>query len=665
MSVKSVNNEMECVGIEDLGVRDFLDDVIAELGGSPREGQRIMVDCVEYALVHGENALIQAGTGTGKSLGYLVPSILWAKKNDTRVVVSTATLALQRQIMVKDAPLVSRVLRERTGQRAVVSLLKGWSNYGCRAKIYEKNYDDALFSKDTARFGATKIGTEVKRLRGWLKKSKTGDRDDVPFSFSSEAWAQVSISKQECRGRLCSEYEDCFARKARSSASRSDVVVTNHAVLALETVGNSLIPSKDAYVIDEAHELVDRVTQQLTVELSADVIARTYKQLDSCGVMIADMGDVADDMKIILRDMPEGVVKELPYELHDSLLMLKGYLVEAFKLIENLPDEKKKEKEKKAKAKLYAEVLYDAVVPFLGEKAEDNEVRWIEERKGVPFLCSTPVDVATILKNGIFSETPSILTSATLKLGGSFDAIAARIGFAFPDSRVWKAVDVPSPFDPRRQGICYIASHLPEPAKGIISDDVLDEIVRLMKASSGGAMGLFTSWTSARRAHEYVSKRIDTPILLQGEAPTASLVKEFRDDPSVSLFGTRSLWQGIDVPGLTNRLVIVDKIPFPPPNDPLVRARTDLARTRGENAFFSVSVFSAALQLAQGVGRLVRSVDDRGVVALLDSRIAYKGYGKFLLNSLPNFWRTEDRELVEGSLRNLAQAAMEECFKEE
>ena len=642
----------------------LLEAIVASLGGRRREGQERMAHAVADALEDEGHLLVQAGTGTGKSIGYLAPAMAWAVEGGHRVVVSTATLALQRQIVTKDAPLVAEQVAEATGQAPIVKVLKGWSNYACMRKVYSGEVDaDALISSAEAKYGATATGEEVVRAREWAKASETGDRDDLVPGVDGRVWAQISTSKPECIGDKCPHAKECFARSAREEAAGADIVVTNHALLTIQATGTPVLPEAEAYIVDEAHELADRATAQLTATMSAGDLRALARLLRKERIVASEIEDWADSLEDILDALPEERLEDIPAGLHDVLVALRGSLQEAADDVSQLKGDSEKEAASKNAARSRLRDLIDVIDQLLSDGiAEGSLVPWISRsNQDRSYLSVAPLDVAAALADGLFCEMPAVLTSATLALGDSFDHAARQVGFSLPSQGPWTGLDVGSPFDPSKQGILYVASDLPEPGRGPMAEKTRMRMLDLIEASRGGALCLFTSWAAAQDAAEEARAALDFPILVQGEENLPQLIEEFRADEEACLFGTRSLWQGVDVPGLTNRLVIIDRIPFPPPSDPLIEARSIAARKARLSDFAVVSMPAAALLLAQGAGRLLRADTDRGVVALLDSRITSRRYGSYMRAAMPAFWYTEDFEVASAALGRLAEAAFKDA----
>lgn len=631
--------------------------VIDSMNGTTREGQETMAHAVYETLIDGAHLLVQAGTGTGKSFGYLVPALLWNAKTSQRVIISTATLALQRQIMTSDAPRVAAAIGEITGTQPRVALLKGWNNYICLRKANGGYPEDGtLLSRAEGEVGATATGEEVVRARDWAMVTDTGDRDDLVPGVSDRAWAQVSIPKAECIGEKCPLRASCFPVLARAQADEADIVVTNHAMLGVAATKTPVLPEADAYIIDEAHDLVDRVTNQLTRSLSKGDITGVVRMLRTAKILPGPLEDTAEDLAEVLASLGEERLTSIPAPLIDVVTRLLGQVQDVGEEVSTLSTSNEDlATSKQILRSRLGEIAHVCEGILSGEVDDETLVAWVSQiPDGPSFLNLAPLDVAAPIADELFEGKPVVLTSATLKIGGKFDAIASKVGFAFPSQGPWEGIDVGSPFDPQRQGVLYIAQNLAEPGKDGYGQEHLDEIVELVRSSRGGALALFTSRAASDRAVEYVRERVDLPFFAQGEDQLSTLVEKFAADPHASLFGTLSLWQGVDVPGLTNRLVIIDRIPFPRPNDPLMQARKAHVDAHQGNGFMQVTAAHAALLLAQGAGRLLRRVDDRGVVAILDPRLVRKRYGSYLMASIPRMWYTSERDVVCGVLGRLA-----------
>ena len=648
---------------------EALDGAVRRLGGGPREGQREMTRRVARAIASGTHLLAQAGTGTGKSLAYLVPAMVRAVENGERAVVSTATLALQRQIMTRDAPLAADAVEALTGRRPEVALLKGWQNYLCRHRVaggYPDDEGDALFAASAAAGGAggAGLGEQVVRLREWAGRTDTGDRDDLVPGVSDRAWAQASVSRAECLGPACPFHDDCFPASAREAAARADVVVTNHAMLGVVVAGNpGVLPEHDLLVVDEAHALADRVRSQGAASLSASAVARAAATARKrASVVVSDLEAAGQGLQAALAALPdERLNAGPPPALGEALSALEG----AARAVLTSVREAARTKGAQgggadaggvALARTAVSDLVDVVERMTSDSvAQHRDVAWVERpRMGTepPRLTLAPIDVAGPVADALFDERVAVLTSATLALGGGFEPMARDLGLTLAEAP-WEGVDVGTPFDYARQGILYTPVHLARPGRGI-SEAALDEVLALTEASRGGMLGLFSSRRAAEEAARVLRGATDLTVYAQGEDQLPALVEAFAADEDSCLVGTLSLWQGVDVPGRTCRLVIIDRIPFPRPDDPVAQARSEAVAAAGGNGFMSVAATHAALLLAQGAGRLIRRAEDRGVVAVLDPRLRTARYGAFLARSMPPLWPTRDRDVVLGALGRLA-----------
>lgn len=635
----------------------ILTAAIEAIDGDERPGQTEMAAEVARTIDDGEHLLVQAGTGTGKSLGYLAPALAALSENpEGRVVIATATLALQAQLANKDIPAAVAACEQVTGKVIRHAVVKGRSNYACLLRVREGGgvEQDALVPDPAA---TTAAGAEVVALRTWAEEQATegglADRDDAP-SHGPQSWAQVSVPVRECLGaQRCPFGSECFVEASRDRARQSQLVVTNHALLAIDALhGGTALPEYDTAVIDEAHELVARVTGAASVELSPQQVERVAKRCltwltDETGLAFLD---AADTLQLGLDGAEVGRV-----------LDPDAAIVAAFRSVRDAARKATsglgggEEDADRRQAQAAAQEVFDIAERMAG--LSEFDVIWVSERErfGRQANCA-PLTVAGLLRSKIFDEHPVVLTSATLRIGGDFAAVAASVGLEGKDPAPWRGIDVGSPFDYRRQGILYVAKHLPPPHRDGISPEVLAEIAELVWAAGGRTLGLFASQRAAETAA--VHCRIQIPgrtILCQGDAHLAELTKAFVADDEASLFGTLSLWQGIDVPGDTCRLVIIDKIPFPRPDDPLMQARQRAVAEAGGNGFMAVAATHAGLLLAQGSGRLIRTLTDRGVVAVLDPRLVTARYGNYLRASMPDFWMTTDSETAIASLRRLGE----------
>lgn len=637
-------------------------------GGAARPGQQAMVQAIEEAVRNREHLLVQAGTGTGKSLAYLTPALLV----DGPVVVSTATLALQNQLVEHDLPRLADAVEPVLGRRPTFAVLKGRHHYLCLAKMEhadEEGPSDTLFDdappRATQWLGeAGRLGKQIQRLQAWADKTATGDRDELDPGVDDTAWRQVSMPARDCVGAArCPYGADCFAEASRARAREADVVVTNHSLLAVDMLAErNIVPPHKLLVVDEAHELADRVSSAAQAELTPDAVERAAKRarpLISPATAEA-LSEAADALTVGLADVPAGrLTGGLPPLLAQAVILLDKALRAALDAVGDIKSDDP-DPVRKQQAKATLDDLSGTAQRLLEES--DFDVAWVEKSdlgSGRRALVVAPLSVAGTLATKLYEDRTVVATSATLTLGGRFDTVARSLGLpATADQSSgdgWQSLDVGSPFDYPKQGILYVAAHLPRPAASGLPDAAGEELLKLVTALGGRALGLFSSRRAATQAAELVRARTDLPVLLQGEESLPLLVRKFREDRSSCLFGVMSLWQGVDVPGDACQLVLIDRLPFPRPDEPLAAARAAAVDASGGSGFASVSVPIAAVRLAQGVGRLIRSTGDKGVVAVLDSRLeTARGYGAFLRKSLPPFWYTTRPEVALGALKRLA-----------
>ncbi len=652
-------------------VTQLLASAVAALGGKERSGQLQMATAVAHAFDNGEHLAVQAGTGTGKSLAYLVPSISHALSDDNPVVVSTATIALQRQLVNRDLPQLVEALTDELPRAPRFALLKGRQNYLCLNKIHNGSAaDDETPGELFQPQAKTALGRDVQRLTEWASTTESGDRDDLKPGVVDRSWSQVSVSSRECLGMArCPFGTECFAEKARATAGQADVVVTNHALLAIDAVTDSaVLPEHSLLVVDEAHDLVDRVTAVATGELTATTLGVASRRITRLiEPELAQRWERASaTFTAAIHDISAGRIDHLDDELATDITALRDAANAARSAIDVSPTDPKAAASRAEAVASLAEIADTAariLASFAPAIPDRTDVVWLdhEENRGSTrtVLRVAPLSVAGLLRTRLFANSTAVLTSATLTIGGSFDAMAAAWGLADDDEGepTWRGLDVGSPFEHAKAGILYVASHLPPPGReGTGSTEQLNEIADLVTAAGGRTLGLFSSMRAARAAADAMSERLSTPVLCQGDDSTATLVERFAADEATSLFGTLSLWQGVDVPGPSLSLVIIDRIPFPRPDDPLLSARQRAVAAAGGNGFMAVAASHAALLLAQGAGRLLRRIDDRGVVAVLDSRMATARYGGYLRASLPPYWPTTDSQAVRAALSRLSSA---------
>ena len=660
-------------------VRSALDAAVVAIGGQPRDGQIEMAEAVANALSDRHHLLVQAGTGTGKSLAYLVPALVHGKK----VLVATATLALQRQLIERDLPKIKGALEKELKRDISFAIYKGVGNYVCLQKMNNAPDDP----ETQAVLEISSLESDAKRLRAWAQsKGATGDRDDAP-DVDRRVWAANSVSGRECMGADdCPSGSKCFAALAKAKAQTADIVVTNHTLLAIEIVdSHPILPERDAIILDEAHEFMDRTTQAVTEELTAARVSRAANMarkhmpgkasdafFKAAEKFAASINDYADDLKA--DPVKAGRLDKLPSQLEAPLRAVKEAVSAVSALIaadaEIIDPNSMAER---ARVKGALNEINQTATKLL--KPGHTHVLWFEPTYSTLYLA--PLAVSDVLRGNLLTQTPVIATSATLTVGKSFDAIAKNIGFVIAgkndeeneedeseadekgmmDPANLQILDVGSPFDFANQGMLYLPKDLPEPGRDGPSKEALTELGELIEAAGGRTLALFSSWRGVEMADEHLRKvlaELKLPIITQRRGDSVGpLVEKFAKDERSILLGTISLWQGIDVPGPSCTLVAIDRIPFPRPDEPVLSARAAEADAAGGSGFMQISLPRAALLLAQGTGRLIRSLDDRGVVAILDSRIVNKRYGSLLLNSMPPFWRTHDGEVIKEALRRL------------
>ena len=660
-------------------VRRALDAAVAAIGGSPRDGQIEMAEAVANALSDRHHLLVQAGTGTGKSLAYLVPALVHGKK----VLVATATLALQRQLVERDLPKIKAALDKELNRDISFAIYKGVGNYICLQKMNNAPNDPEA----QAVLEVSSLEGDAKRLRAWAQSANaTGDRDDAP-DVDRRVWSANSVSGRECMGAdECPSGSKCFAALAKAKAQTADIVVTNHTLLAIEIVdSHPILPERDAIVLDEAHEFMDRTTQAVTEEITAARVARAanmarkhlpgkasdalYKASEK---FAKALGEYADDLKA--DPTKAGRLEKLPSTLEAPLRAIKEAVASVTALISadaQIIDPNSMAERARVKGALN-EVSQTATKLL---KPGHTHVLWFEPTYSTLYLA--PLAVSDVLRGNLLTQTPVIATSATLTVCKSFDAIAKNIGFVIGgknedeveddeergekkgvmDPANLQILDVGSPFDFANQGMLYLPKDLPEPGRDGPSREALTELGELIQAAGGRTLALFSSWRGVEAADEHLREvlaELKLPIITQRRGDSVGpLVDKFAKDEKSILLGTISLWQGIDVPGPACTLVVIDRIPFPRPDEPVLSARAAEADAAGGSGFMQISLPRAALLLAQGTGRLIRSLDDKGVVAILDSRIVNKRYGSILLNSMPPFWRTSDGAVIKEALRRL------------
>ncbi len=621
----------------DSNVRNVLDAVTHALpDGEERAGQAEMAVAVGRAIADRRPLIVQAGTGTGKSLAYLVPAIV----SGVKVVIATATKALQDQLAGKDLPF----LAEHVDRPFTFSVLKGRSNYVCLQRVHEAEADVAQGTLEGTT--DTTVSQEVRRLAQWAATSSSGDRAELDVEPSPQAWAAVSVGPRECPGAAnCPRGEVCFAEQARAAAAAADVVVVNTHLYGLNLeAGGALLPEHDLVIIDEAHQFEDVVSATFGLELFA---GRFTNLARITAAILADPASVADLEQAATRladALAEQVGRRLrgamDQDLADALDFGRVRVEAVLGAVRSVPDDgpgdvgARKQRALKAAGTLIDDLDYVADVPV-------THVAWVEGSADSPVLRVAPVDVAEVLREALWKGPTAVLTSATIPV-----TLGERLGL---EAGAFDELDVGSPFDYEHHALLYCAAHLPDPRHATYDEASQAEIEALVVAAGGRTLALFTSYRAMNAAADALRPRLPWPILTQNDLPKPALIARFSEDEPTSLFATMGFWQGIDVPGPSLSLVIIDRLPFPRPDDPLLQARRDRARA---DAFRTVDLPRAATMLAQGAGRLIRSTTDRGVVAVLDPRLATSAsYRWDLVRGLPPMRRTRDRGEAEAFLR--------------
>lgn len=594
-----------------------------------------MAEAVESALADGRHLIVEAGTGTGKTLAYLIPAILHGK----RVVISTGTKNLQEQLFFKDIPF----LQKHFPRPFSACYMKGRSNYLCRQKLYDAEREPILSGLEEV--------ADYQVIRNWEQSTETGDRAEIrKLPEGSTAWAKLDARADLCTGQKCKQFERCFLTLMHQRAFESDIVIVNHhlffadlAVKGRADEAEGIIPEYSAVIFDEAHEIEDVAGQYFGVgassyqfeELVRDVnsVARR-KEASSLELdrVLMSVGDHSARFFDIFGDADgrRGFAAQEAYrgkfaDEYSGLLLAIELLVTHLKLAKGAPEEL-------IPLVNRAETLAMAIKLFM-DGSDPSFVYWIERRGRGTFLQATPIDVATLLAERLFDVTgATVLTSATLAVAGGFSFAEKRLGVRYA-----RELLVPSHFDYEHQALLYAPQHLPDPRSPAFTAAASKEITEILRHSRGRAFVLFTSYQQMRQVYDRVSLEIEYDTLMQGTGPRSALLEEFKSTPNCVLFATSSFWQGVDVPGEQLSCVIIDKLPFAVPSDPIVEARVRRIRDDGGEPFYEYQIPQAAIALKQGFGRLIRSRSDRGVLAILDHRITKQRYGQVFFDSLPDY----------------------------
>ena len=622
-----------------------LRQVVAQLpgGGEAREGQVEMAERVAEAIRRDKHIIVRAGTGTGKTLGYLVPAILSGK----RVVVATATKALQDQLASKDLPFLQKHL-DRPFTWAV---LKGRANYLCSQRLAEMTGGGTGKAAPQLALDGLAERADPKQLAAlvaWAATTTVGDRAELEQEPSDATWMAVSTTSRDCPGaRRCPRGDSCFAEKARIAAGQADVIVVNLHLYGLDIASaGAILPEHDLAIIDEAHVLDDVISATCGVEVGPGRFGHLGRLLRGilaeAGTTVADVdasgGLLADALAPHLGDR---LVPPLPDDVTTALTAVRERVARAQASLGGLPDGVPEDAAARAlRAKQAASALMDDL-DALGQPT-DAQVVWVEGSERSPALRLAPIDVGGLLRGALWERRPAVLTSATI--AASF---GSQVGLP---AEAAVPLDVGSPFDYANNALIYCAADLPKPTAPAWGDAAAEELAQLIEAAGGRTLALFTSFRAMGHAIEVLGDRLPYPILAQGDLPKARLVERFTAEPETCLFATMSFWQGIDVPGSSLSLVTIDRLPFPRPDEPLLQARRERV---GANAFATIDVPRAATLLAQGVGRLIRTATDRGAVAVLDPRLATAKYGPKIVAALPKMPRTKDLSEILAFLREL------------
>ncbi len=611
-----------------------------------RQGQMEMAEAVESAFQSRQHLIAEAGTGTGKTLAYLVPLI----RSGQRVVISTGTKNLQEQVFFKDIPFLKKLF-----PKLRATLMKGRQNYLCRQKLYDIEKQPGL-----SGFGEVELYAQI---REWEKRTETGDRAELAdLPDTSELWPKIDARRETCTGQKCPEFERCFITWMHQRAAESEIIIVNHhlffADLALKQMDfASILPDYSVLVFDEAHEVEDVATLYFGVRVSnyrVEELARdTETALRLKGVESAEVRGAIAELRRrsnLFFDLFPSADGRSSFDDRESFVEVNrgpySGLLNALLRLETELTRLKDHSEEIVRIAARAAELRGAFELVL-ESRERNFVFWWERRGRGVFLEASPIDVSGILRERLFDKVETvILTSATLAVGGTFDFLKRRLGIERAREKI-----LSSHFDYARQALLYTPLHLPDPRDADFARQAADEVITILKATRGRAFVLFTSHQQMREVYERVRGRLRYPMLLQGTAPRTALLDRFRRTPHAVLFATSSFWQGVDVQGPQLSAVIIDRLPFAVPTDPVVAARIRLINEDGGNAFGDYQVPQAVISLKQGFGRLIRSQEDRGVLAILDHRMVRKPYGKTFFESLPFYARTHSLEDVKAFMR--------------
>ena len=618
-----------------------------------------MAEAIEQALQEKRHLIIEAGTGTGKTLAYLVPVI----RSGKRVIISTGTKNLQEQLFYKDIPFLEKALFADGEGKLSVCYMKGRNNYLCRKKLYDLTDQPVLSGLEEIE--------HYRAIAAWEKTTSTGDRSELTsLPEISALWHKLDARAEACVGQKCSSWERCFITEMHRRAMESDIIIVNHhlffADLAIKQQSEyapdaGILPDAGTVIFDEAHDLEDIASSYFGISVSSGRIEQLCRDVESSlqrnqllsGSLSGAVNRLRDRARFFFAVLPqvEGRFafenrRDFLEENGDEFLGLQQSLGGLISELENLPS-----KPEEVSNFIRRAQELQVQLGFLMEGEQRNTVFWIERRGGRErqnvFLQATPIDVAPILKSCVFDKLEcAVLTSASLAVAGGFEYMRRRLGLEHARELV-----LSSHFDYENQALLYVPPDLPDPRTPYFAGKAAERIRRLLEITRGRAFVLFTSYVQMKEVHHRLLGEIDFPLLLQGDAPKTALLEEFRLTPNAVLFATSSFWQGVDVQGEQLSCVIIDRLPFAVPSDPVVAARVKAIDADGGNAFFQYQVPAAVITLKQGFGRLIRSLRDRGLLVLLDNRILKKAYGRVFFESLPNYRRTTDLTRVEEFFR--------------
>lgn len=624
---------------QDRRVLDILHRVTSQLPEvEERPGQDEMSVSIAHAIDSRRHLVVQAGTGTGKTLGYLVPAILSGRKT----VVATYTKALQDQLAMNDLPLLAKSLVDFLPVPLSWAVLKGRQNYICMQRVNEIELSRQdrleLANSDTG------INDEIAKLQKWSEETDSGDSGELSWSPSDAAWRHVSVGSDECPGAIrCPAGGQCFTERARRQADQADIIIVNTFLYGLHIANEGgLLPEHEVVIFDEVHQLEDVISSTNGIDISPVRIANVASAIRSIvhdEILAAKFSEAIAQLRSTIAPLLEKrVAQPIPDEIRSNLIVIRMHVDSALTALRAIASDDESSKQRKMRAHGLCTRLAASIDASLGTLL--GHVVFVSGSVDRPTIQIAPIDVGPVLDQGVWSVRTAILTSATVPL-----SLPQRIGLR---EEQFDFIDVGSPFNYEQNSLLYCAKHLPEPNSPLRDASVHDEIADLITAAGGRTLALFTTFRAMHAAANNLQDRLPFHIWRQGELPKMALLKEFEAVESACLFATAGFFQGVDVPGRTLSLVIIDKLPFPRPDDPLLTARREMI---GPHGFAEIDLPRAATQLAQAAGRLIRSQSDKGVVAILDPRLATKGYGKRILSALPPMTRTTVRTEVEDFLR--------------